>query len=282
MLHAHTGFAVSCRSPLWCAPREARPRWRPAEPRPCISSYRNHCRCRGRQRRPEGRGDARPHGPAIPTYRCHQGRRPEVLVRQHLGGSSHCAPVSGVVTCRGPGQVLHAQPGYPATPANRARLGPTWTCWAPVLGARCGRCRPRVLDAVRCRRGYSLTNEVAGVPADRPHRNGPGSLDSGHLDDAVRAVHPGFVHQVLGPAAGVRRACSTSVMIIWLPPSRCPNSSQLNSSRATSSLTGRGTRGARGTPRLAARSGNGDPSSSAPGPPTARLSGRCRARPAGR
>ncbi len=67
---------------------------------------------------------------------------------------------------------------------------------------------------------------------------------------------------VLGPAAGVRRACSTTVMIIWLPPSRCPNSSQLNSSRAISSPTGWGTRGARGTPQLAAGSGNGDPSSS--------------------
>jgi hypothetical protein len=161
--------------------------------------------------------------------------------------------------------------------------GPNLDLLGPRTRRRCGRCRPRVLDAVRCRRGYSLTNDIAGVPADRPHRKGPGSLGSGHLDDAVRAVHPGFVHRVRtlravetqradraagapphvrrpcavatqlgrteespparrivrhqhggvpGPAAGVRRACSTSVMITWLPPSRCPNSSQLNSSRS--------------------------------------------------
>ena len=31
-------------------------------------------------------------------------------------------------------------------------------------------------------------DEVAGVPADRPHRKGPGPLGSGHLDGAVRPV----------------------------------------------------------------------------------------------
>ena len=232
-------------------------------------------------------------------------------------------------------------------------------------------------------------DEVAGVPADGPHRKGPGPLGSGHLDDAVRpveldqlgddavvavrAVHPGVVHQVrilrmvgtqradradrqpqdlrlLGQiehdhrqrehAADVRHLRAKRAQILSIvhrgspterltrprtsdgrvqeptqlrrerkhlrrpagtkdgttsawrgtgSGGRCPQDvldqrhDHLVAAQPVPELVpaqqlpgdavrppGRGTRGARGTPRLAAGSGNGDPSSSVSRPPTAR------------